>query len=85
MSESDIVAATGEDKAQLDDRGITVNDQGEETRRKAFVRKWRLKCRAVADSLAEAGDKLFTFTRLSKSQWKRPRVQHRPINSDRPD
>ena len=28
-----------------------------ETRRKAFVRKWRLKCRAVADSLAEAGDK----------------------------
>ena len=36
-------------------------------RRKAFVRKWRLKCRAVADSLAEAGDKLFTFTRLSKS------------------
>ena len=30
-----------------------------ETRRKAFVRKWRLKCRAVADSLAEAGDKLF--------------------------
>ena len=40
-----------------------------EIRRKAFVRKWRLKCRAVADSLAEAGDKLFTFTRLSKSQW----------------
>ena len=34
------------------------------TRRKAFIRKWRLKCRAVADSLEEAGDKLFTFTRL---------------------
>src|SRR3954452_22939057 len=33
-------------------------------RRKAFLRKWRLKCRAVADSLEEAGDKLFTFTRL---------------------
>ena len=33
-----------------------------ETRRKAFIRKWRLKCRAVADSLEEAGDKLFTFT-----------------------
>ena len=45
-----------------------------ETRRKAFVRKWRLKCRAVADSLAEAGDKLFTFTRLSKSQWKSART-----------
>src|SRR4051794_10497246 len=28
-------------------------------RRKAFLRKWRLKGRAVADSLEEAGDKLF--------------------------
>ena len=35
-----------------------------EKRRKAFLRKWRLKCRAVADSLEEAGDRLFTFTRL---------------------
>lgn len=41
-----------------------------ETRRKAFVRKWRLKCRAVADSLEEAGERLFTFTRLDPSQWK---------------
>jgi putative transposase len=30
-------------------------------RRKAFIRKWRLKHRAVADSLEEAGDRLFTF------------------------
>ena len=29
MSEAEIVAATGEDKAQLDDRGIAVNDQGD--------------------------------------------------------
>ena len=42
---------------------------GIETRRKAFLRKWRLKCRAVADSLEEAGDRLFTFTRLDPSQW----------------
>ena len=28
-----------------------------ETRRKAFLRKWKLKCRAVADSLEEAGDR----------------------------
>ena len=35
-----------------------------------FLRKWRLKCRAVADSLEEAGDKLFTFTRFPKSQWR---------------
>ncbi len=41
-----------------------------ETRRKAFIREWRLKCKAVADSLEEAGDKLFTFTRFPPSQWK---------------
>ena len=41
-----------------------------EQRRRAFLRKWRLKCRAVADSLEEAGDRLFTFTRLDPSQWK---------------
>jgi putative transposase len=45
-----------------------------ETRRKAFIRKWRLKCRAVADSLEEAGDRLFTFTRLPASQWRSART-----------
>src|SRR3954453_15574213 len=45
-----------------------------EPRRKAFLRKWRLKCRAVADSLEEAGDRLFTFTRLPESQWKSART-----------
>lgn len=44
------------------------------TRRKAFLRKWRLKCRAVADSLEEAGEQLFTFTRLPPSQWKSART-----------
>lgn len=44
------------------------------TRRKAFIRKWRLKCRAVADSLEEAGEQLFTFTRLPPSQWKSART-----------
>lgn len=39
-----------------------------EAKCKAFIRKWRLKCRAVADSLDEAGDKMFTFTRFPKSQ-----------------
>ena len=33
-------------------------------------RKWRLKCHAVADSLEEAGDRLFTFARFPESQWK---------------
>ena len=41
-----------------------------EARRKAFIRNWRLKHRAVADSLEEAGDRLFTFARLPPSQWR---------------
>ena len=47
-----------------------------ETRRKAFIRKWCLKCRAAADSLEEAGDKLFTFTRFPPSQWKSIRTSN---------
>ena len=59
-----------------------------EKKRKAFLRKWRLKCRAVADSLEGEGgtwpqwgrvsplngDRLFTFTRLDPSQWKSART-----------
>jgi transposase-like protein len=47
-----------------------------EAKRKAFIRKWRLKCRAVAVSLEEAGDRLFTFTRFPKSQWKSIRTSN---------
>ncbi len=45
-----------------------------EARRKAFIRKWRLKHRAVADSLEEAGERLFAFTRLPPSQWRSVRT-----------
>ena len=45
-----------------------------EARRKAFICKWRLKHRAVADSLEEAGERLFTFTRLPPSQWRSART-----------
>ena len=45
-----------------------------EARRKAFIRKWRLEHRAVADSLEEAGDRLFTFARLPPSQWRSART-----------
>jgi transposase-like protein len=45
-----------------------------EDRRKAFLRKWRLRHRAVADSLEEAGDALFAFTRLPPSQWRSART-----------
>ena len=43
-------------------------------RRKGFIRKWRLKHRAVADSLEEAGDRLFTFAHLPPSQWRSART-----------
>ena len=45
-----------------------------ERQRKAFIRKWRLKHRPVADSLQEAGDQLFTFTRLPLGQWRSART-----------
>ncbi|HDL16998.1 MAG TPA: IS256 family transposase [Rhizobiales bacterium] len=48
-----------------------AEDAGEVLRkRKAFLAKWRLRCRGVADSLEEAGDRLFTFLRYPASQWK---------------
>src|ERR1700738_3160218 len=45
-----------------------------EKRRKAFIRKWRAKHLLVADSLEEAGDRLFSFTRLPPNQWKSART-----------
>jgi putative transposase len=41
-----------------------------EVKHKAFLRKWRLKCPAVAESLDEAGPRLFTFLRYPPEQWK---------------
>jgi transposase-like protein len=55
----------------LDEVSAVYNDmiyaqtrQEIEAKRKAFLRKWRVKCRAVADSLEEAGERLFTFVRF---------------------
>jgi putative transposase len=45
-----------------------------QARRKVFLRKWRLRCPAVAASLEEAGDRLFAFLRLPPSQWKSART-----------
>ncbi len=39
-------------------------------KRKAFLAKWRLRCRGVADSLEEAGERLFTFLRYPPTQWR---------------
>src|ERR671911_454311 len=40
------------------------------SKRKAFLAKWKLRCRAVADSLEEAGERLFTFLRYPPEQWR---------------
>ena len=59
------------DELTEDDRDMIYADTPAEIekRRKAFLRKRRLKCRAVADSIEEAGARLFTFTRLDPTQW----------------
>jgi putative transposase len=64
------------DEISADYKDMIYADTREEieTRRKAFIRKWRLKHRAVADSLEEAGDRLFTFTRLPPDQWRSVRT-----------
>jgi transposase-like protein len=61
-------------KADFNDMIYAATATAVAARRKAFIRKWRLKCRAVADSLEEAGEELFTFTRLPPSQWKSART-----------
>jgi putative transposase len=41
-----------------------------EHERARFLRKWRLRCKAVVSSFEEAGDELFTFLQFPQSQWK---------------
>jgi transposase-like protein len=41
-----------------------------EQARRAFARKWKLRCQAVYQSFEEAGDQLFTFTTFPAAQWK---------------
>jgi len=43
-------------------------------KRKVFLGKWKLRCRAVADSLEEAGERLFTFLRYPPEQWRSVRT-----------
>ena len=43
-------------------------------RRKAFLAKWKLRCRPVATSLEEAGERLFTFVRYPPEQWRSSRT-----------
>jgi len=46
------------------------NPEAVDQQRQRFVKKWKLLCPAVIDSLNEAGDHLFTFTKFPRSQWK---------------
>jgi putative transposase len=39
-------------------------------KRKVFLAKWKLRCRPVATSLDEAGERLFTFVRYPPEQWR---------------
>jgi putative transposase len=61
-------------KADYTDMIYAATREEIQARRKAFIRKWQFKHRAVADSLEEAGDRLFAFTRLPPSQWKSART-----------
>jgi len=60
--------------ADYTDMIYAETSQEVQKRRKAFLRKWRLRHSAVANSLEEAGDRLFTFTTLPPSQWKSART-----------
>jgi putative transposase len=44
--------------------------EGVEQARVGFLRKWKLRCKAVSISFEEAGDELFTFTAFPCSPWK---------------
>jgi putative transposase len=60
--------------ADYNDMIYAASREEVERRRKAFIRKWRLKHRDVANSLEEAGERLFTFTRLPPGQWRSVRT-----------
>ena len=60
--------------ADFTDMMYAKNAKEVEKQRKSFLKKWRVKCEAVATSLEEAGDRLFTFTRLPLVQWKSART-----------
>jgi transposase-like protein len=60
--------------ADYTDMMYAENAKEVERRRRVFLRKWRLRCPAVAASLEEAGERLFAFLRLPSSQWKSART-----------
>jgi putative transposase len=57
-------------KADYTDMMYAENADAVLSQRKAFLTKWRLRCPGVADSLEEAGERLFTFLGYPPEQWK---------------
>lgn len=57
-------------KADYTDMMYAENADAVLGKRKAFLTKWRLRCRGVADSLEEAGERLFAFLSYPPEQWK---------------
>ena len=60
--------------ADYNDMILSATREEIEARRKAFIRKWRLKHRAVADSLERVGGRLCAYTWLPPSQWRSART-----------
>ena len=57
-------------KAALDDMVHAKTAADVQAKRNAFLATWKLRCRPVADSLEEAGARLFTFRRYPPEQWR---------------
>jgi putative transposase len=57
-------------KADFNDLMHAKTDGEVLARRKAFLARWKLRCRPVATSLEEAGERLFTFLRYPPDQWR---------------
>jgi putative transposase len=57
-------------KAEFNDMMHASTAEDVLSKRKAFLAQWKLRCRAVADSLEEAGERLFTFLRYPPEQWR---------------
>jgi transposase-like protein len=57
-------------KAEFNDMMHATTAEDVLGKRKVFLAKWKLRCRAVSDSLEEAGERLFTFLRYPPEQWR---------------
>ena len=57
-------------KAEFNDMVHAKTAAAAQAKRKTFLAKWKLRCRPIADSLEEAGERLFTFLRYPPEQWR---------------